>query len=424
MSLTDTIQSPSIHKSADAAPPPRTRKQVILGMLQFFCLCYGFFIMGWNDGTTGPLLPRIQKVYHANFVIVSLLFVIYCIGVITGSLTNLFVADKLGIGKVLAIASSCQNVAYLLQAFALTFPIYIVCFALAGFGVSFQIAHGCGFVAALKNPTKMGFLHAAYGLGALVSPLISTQFAQLKHWSYHYFISFALSLLNTTLLILIFKLQQQNACLIEAGFDVPDTEKPTNDAGTLDSVKEIMKTKAVHLMAAFVFIYVGVEITIGGWIVTYVLLFRNGGTLSGYVSTGFYGGIALGRVGLLWVNKKVGERRVLLIYAVLAIGLEFVVWFAPSLIADAVAVSLAGFFLGPMYSIAINECGRILPPWILTNSIGWINAFGFTGSALLPFMTGAISQRWGIMSLQPLMIIMMVTMSIFWLLMPKKILGA
>lgn len=40
----------------------------------------------------------------------------------------------------------------------------------------------------------------------------------------------------------------------------------------------------------------------------------------GYVSAGFFGGIALGRVILLWVNKKLGERTATFVYAIFAIG--------------------------------------------------------------------------------------------------------
>lgn len=32
--------------------------------LHFFALCWCVFGMGWNDGTTGPMLPRIQEHYH------------------------------------------------------------------------------------------------------------------------------------------------------------------------------------------------------------------------------------------------------------------------------------------------------------------------------------------------------------------------
>jgi len=32
--------------------------------IQFAAMCFTLFLAGWNDGTTGPLLPRIQEVYH------------------------------------------------------------------------------------------------------------------------------------------------------------------------------------------------------------------------------------------------------------------------------------------------------------------------------------------------------------------------
>ena len=37
-----------------------------LARVQFAALCYCLFLAGWNDGTTGPLLPRIQEVYHVS----------------------------------------------------------------------------------------------------------------------------------------------------------------------------------------------------------------------------------------------------------------------------------------------------------------------------------------------------------------------
>lgn len=55
-----------------------------------------------------------------------------------------------------------------------------------------------------------------------------------------------------------------------------------------------------------------------------------------------------------------------------------------------------------MYPIAMNQASRVLPPWILTASIGWIAGFGQTGSALLPFITGAIASKAGITALQPM----------------------
>jgi fucose permease len=51
------------------------------------------------------------------------------------------------------------------------------------------------FVAHLPNMMKkMSILHAVYGVGALVCPLVATQFATLEHWSYQYLTSLGLAL--------------------------------------------------------------------------------------------------------------------------------------------------------------------------------------------------------------------------------------
>lgn len=280
-----------------------------------------------------------------------------------------------------------------------------------------QDAQANGFVATLKdNPeAKMGILHAAYGVGALAAPLVATQFAQLHRWSFHYMISLGLTIANAIVLWVVFRFKNQDDCLLQAGETVAQKVAGEDD----HKFRQIMQTKAVHLLALFTLVYVGVEVTIGGWIVTFIIQVRKGGPSSGYISSGFFGGLALGRVLLLWVNQKVGERRALFIYAFLAIGLEIVVWTVPSLVGDAIAISIVGLLLGPMYPIAMNHASRVLPRWILTGSIGWIAGFGQAGSAVLPFMTGAIAEKHGIKTLHPFLAAMMVVMTLLWAIVPR-----
>jgi fucose permease len=71
-------------------------------------------------------------------------------------------------------------------------------------------------------------------------------------------------------------------------------------------------------------------------------------------------------------------------------------------VGNAITVSFIGMLLGPMYPIAMNRAARVLPPWILTGAIGWIGALGQAGSAIVPFMTGAIAEKHSIKSLHPL----------------------
>lgn len=47
--------------------------------IHFAATCWCFFLEGWNDGSTGPLLPVIQRDYNIGFAVVSLLFVFNCL---------------------------------------------------------------------------------------------------------------------------------------------------------------------------------------------------------------------------------------------------------------------------------------------------------------------------------------------------------
>lgn len=44
----------------------QTSKQLLTERIQFITLCWGIIVTGWNDGSTGPLLPRIQLVYDVR----------------------------------------------------------------------------------------------------------------------------------------------------------------------------------------------------------------------------------------------------------------------------------------------------------------------------------------------------------------------
>ncbi|EIN08470.1 MFS general substrate transporter [Punctularia strigosozonata HHB-11173 SS5] len=401
--------------AVEDVPFVQTKQQVLLGHIQLAALCWCLFMAGWNDGTTGPLLPRIQTVYHVGFVIVSMIFVSGCIGFMLGAMVNVYLTERIGFGKTIVLGSLFQVVAYAMQAPGPPFPVFVVAYFINGIGISLQDAQANGYTASFKNnaEAKMGILHAVYGLGAMCSPLVSTHFSHVEHWSFHYLVSLGVALTNTAVLIAVFRLKSQDENLAKIGHAAGETGTSEDSA-----YRQIMRLKELHLLAFFILVYVGVEVTIGGWIVTYVIDVRHGGRSSGYISSGFFGGLTVGRVALLWVNRLVGERRVLFLYAILAIALELVVWLVPSLIGGAVAVSLVGVLLGPFYPIVMNHSGRILPRWLLTGCIGWIAGFGQAGSAILPFITGAISQKAGIKSLQPLLVSMMGLMIVLWALVP------
>lgn len=415
-----TTPAPSLHYADDdnlnqtsAAQRARYRH---FGRLHFFACCWCFFLEGWNDGSTGPLLPAIQRHYNVGFAVVSMIFVLNCIGFVTGATANVHLSDKFGFGKVMVLGSLCQIVTYAMQAPAPPFPVMVISYGIAGFGIALQNAGANGFVGSLKKNTgtKLCFLHGSYGFGAFAAPLAATQFAEMSHWSYHYFISLGIAVSNAVVLAAVFRLRTQDEAMAEAG-------EAAGEVGTEQASKyrQILGLKVVHFLALWSLIYVGVEVTLGGWIVTFIIRERQGGPSAGYISSGFFGGLTLGRIALIWLNRKIGEQRALFVYSLICIGLEVTVWAVPSLIENAVAVSFIGLLMGPMYPILVNHAQNVLPRWLLTGSIGWIAGIGQAGSAILPLITGVLASKFGIGSLQPLVVAMMSTMTVIWVLIPK-----
>jgi hypothetical protein len=64
----NALQDPVRLQAQHEGPNLRTKKQRITENIQFAALCWCFFLVGWNDGSTGPLLPRIQDFYHVHHV--------------------------------------------------------------------------------------------------------------------------------------------------------------------------------------------------------------------------------------------------------------------------------------------------------------------------------------------------------------------
>ncbi|KAJ1307813.1 hypothetical protein OPQ81_001895 [Rhizoctonia solani] len=391
-------------------------------MIAMAAICWTQFMAGWNDGTLGPLIPTIQQHFHIGFMVVSMLFVSACCGYVLGAIGVIYFTDRFGFGRVLIGGSLFQIVAYSILSTTPPFPVMCVALMINGIGMSFQNAQTSSLVISLtRNPgTKMGMMHAAYGAGACVSPLISTQFSQIPPMS------------------LVFGFRTLPEML--KSFGIPEVVY-TADSTKTSKYRQILNLKVIYVLAFFALLYVGTEVTIGGWIVTFLIENRGGGGFIWIrikVGRGFFAGLMLGRLVLLWVNQKLGERRAVYLYSCLIIGLEFVVWFTPSLVLNAVAISIVGLLLGkvchptslatyclpdnassPFYPILMNQSGGFIPAWLLTGAISWIASSGMSGSAVFPFITGVMAQKHGVQVLQPLIVSLLGTMVVIWALIPR-----
>jgi fucose permease len=176
-----------------------------------------------------------------------------------------------------------------------------------------------------------------------------------------------------------------------------------------------VKLRIVLLGSTFIFAYQGAEVSISGWVISFLINTRGGDPSSvGYVSAGFWAGITLGRFFLSGPAQRIGEKIFVYGLVVGAIAFQILVWWVPNIIGDAVAVSIVGLLLGPIYPCAAAVFMRGLSHRDTLSGMGAISAFGSLGGAVAPFVTGLLAQAVGTWVLHPIVIFLFVVMLLCW----------
>ena|SRR5271154_466599 len=95
-----------------------------------------------------------------------------------------------------------------------------------------------------------------------------------------------------------------------------------------------------------------------------------------YVATGFWLGVTFGRLALGFPAARWGEKPMVWIYTFIALCIQFVFWFVPSVAVSAVSAALIGFFIGPIFPCVVALATKVLPGHLHVSVIGFIAAFG------------------------------------------------
>lgn len=121
----------------------------------------------------------------------------------------------------------------------------------------------------------------------------------------------------------------------------------------------------------------------------------------------------------MFKGSKSFELTIVQSYILCSIACGLILWLVPQFYASAVAVSLQGFFLGPLFPGAVVMVTKLLPRHLHVTSIGFASAFGGSGAAILPFAVGALAQAKGVQVLQPFIIGMSGAIFLAWLGLPR-----
>ncbi|EEP80409.1 predicted protein [Uncinocarpus reesii 1704] len=369
--------------------------------------CLMNFGNGLNDSAPGALIPYMEKEYDIGYAVVSLVFVTNALGFILAAPCTDFLEARLGRARSYALSLSMVAVAHAVMIAKPPFPVVMTCFFFIGFGLTVNLALNNVFCANLVNNTAaLGGLHGGYGVGGTVSPLAATAItASGIRWSMFYIIPLAVGLANIAFSAWSFReyVEDQSA----AGDQRTSSERPAQSAqlsrGRL--LKEAIKNRVTLLGALFIFAYQGAEVSISGWAVSFLVSYRGADIAKvGYVSTGFWAGITVGRFLLSHPAQKLGRKTSVVGLIIGSAAFQLVVWLVPNVIGDAIALAIVGLLLGPVYPCAAAVFSTLLPRGIQLSSLGFISAMGSSGGAVAPFFTGLLAQKLGTVVLHPICI--------------------
>ncbi|KAL3961038.1 hypothetical protein ACCO45_006155 [Purpureocillium lilacinum] len=402
--------------SDDGAPPPDAYGVVErwnwprsnVAKLAFSLV--SFTLAGMNDAAVG-----LEEYYNLSYTVVSLIFPHPLRRLLHRRLHQCPHPRRPRPPRRRRHGPLCHIITYAILASHPPYPVLVVANAISGFGNGLTDACFCAWVGAMDKANAIqGFLHASYSLGALFAPLIATSMvvkAELP-WYNFYYVMIGMGVVEFAGLTISF--------WRDTGAVYRAQHAQENDTGSGAGTRDAIKSKVTWLCALFFFAYMGVEVGLGGWIVTFMLRVRHATPYaSGISGSGFWAGMAVGRAGLGFVTERYGERLCLTIYLAACLALELLFWLVPSFVVSAVAAAFLGFFLGPMFPGAVMVTAKLLPKRIHVSAIGFAMALGGTGGTVFPFIIGAIASKKGVAVLQPVVLALIVLVAGVWLSFPR-----
>lgn len=363
-------------------------------------------MIGANDGAVGVLLPSLRAHYGVDKGTISLVFLLVTAGFLVAATSSGILVHKLGVRLFLSLGGAAFLTAvgaiYLMPPFlALLLAMLIM-----GFGLGIIDAGLNAYVAGLPNNSALlNYLHAFYGLGALLGPAVATIFLEMLNWSWNsvYLLWLTLSLLVLTGFATLFRERTAPA-------------QPVLEAHTGNVLAASLKLRVVWLAAFFLLFYVGAEVTLGTWSFSLLTEERHEpALLSGWVVSGFWLGLTLGRASLGWVIQRLGNiRSIQLCLAGVVVGMVLV-WLVPAMPASAAGLWLAGFSLGPIFPTTIALISQLVPPRLLPTAVGFLASLGSSGAALFPWLAGNLAEWFGLWLILPYVVALTIVMLALWL---------
>jgi fucose permease len=358
-----------------------------------------FVLVGVSAGAGGVLLLAQMADYGVDRATIGIIFFTGSAGFFAAGLSTGVLIHRFGVRLTLASGGAACALAGLYLATRPPFAAFVLVQLAVGYGAGILESALSAYLAALPDATSLlNRLHAFFGVGALIGPVLAAWIISFAAWTVVWLIlALVYAPLVAAFLAVYPKWMPADAAETSAG-----TPGAPERGGAL--LRAALREPGVLLGAVMLAIYVGIEVSVGIWGFSYLVQARAlAKPIAGYSVSGYWLGLTLGRFLISPVAVRFGVTTAGMMCACLG-GVTIattLAWVSPNAALASVSLMLLGFFLGPIFPTTMAIVPRLTRPRLAPTAIGIMNAASVVGDTVPPWLAGAIAQSTGIWTLLP-----------------------
>ncbi|MGC5334375.1 MFS transporter [Micromonospora sp. DT62] len=365
-----------------------------------------FVSLGLPDGLIGVGWPSIRADFGVPTEAVGLVLTAGTAGYLTSSVLAGFTLARLGVGWLLAGSTLLASLALTGYASTPGLALMVGCALVLGLG-SGAIDSGLNaYAAGAFGPRHMNWMHAFFGLGVALGPLIMTgALSAGLSWRWGYGLVAGAQLALAAAFALTVRAWRDRA---------PARETAGSAAGeasvappTVTRVRETLRLPAVWLGASAFAVYVAIEVAAGLW--AFLLLTEGrglGAAVAGVCVSGYWGSLFVGRVVQGVVAERLGAAVVLRgSLAGMAVGAVLIALPAPAWVAVA-GLFVVGFAAAPVFPLLTLTTAERVGAAHADRTIGLQIAAAGLGGALVPAGIGVLLGNTSVELLGPALVVL------------------
>jgi fucose permease len=355
-----------------------------------------FVSLGLPDGVLGVAWPSLRRSFDRPIDQLGLILLAGTAGYLVTSFTAGALLSRLGVGRLLV--ASCALVATSAAGWAVTprWPPIVAGAFVSGLGAGAIDAAVNAFAAARFTPRVITWLHACWGLGAMVGPLaMAAMIASGPGWRGGY-------LLLAAALLAMAAAFRGTVGLWELPPERAAGAEPPPAAGRL---REALREPRVRANALLFFVYAGIEASAGQW--AYSLLTEARGVApaaAGAAASAYWGSIFLGRLAFGAAAHHVAPSTLLRLGMAGAPAAALAVWATRGGAGGFAGLFTLGLLLAPIFPLLVAQTPARVGERYAAHAIGFQVSAATLGAGALPALAGLLARHAGLESLGPFLL--------------------